>query len=323
MKNVFSSLAVADIANFCNLNCFDIGSRGGFQNDLYPIAFSVNLVGFEPDPVEFTDLQKQLSSEWKSVNILPFGLSSRSGQQVLNIPKDPQSASLLEHNLVIGEKFRKKQFFEIDRTEKIQVLSLKDALNKTNFQSVDFIKIDIEGAELLVFKSSPEVMKDVLAIKTEISFIPFRKSQPLASDVDIYLRKFGFEIMNIIQPYHWRRHGYLNHPYYSDETPPYSKAQLVHADYLYFRDPDSLGDDIAKLLKLSLIALSFGYFDHALMILERPVVESFLRTKFNTSPISIVEPASKVYGKRAFLRTLYRQIRDLVPLLRYSMNLLK
>jgi hypothetical protein len=96
--------------------------------------------------------------------------------------------------------------------------------------------------------------------------------------------------MDIIEPTHWRRQGYLIHPYYSTETPPYSKAQIVQADYLYFRDPDSLGGDLTKLLKLSLITLAFGYFDHGLMILERPEVERFLDIEFSKSPIEIVAP---------------------------------
>jgi FkbM family methyltransferase len=322
MKNIFSSLEIADLANFYSLNYFDIGSRGGFQNDLYPLGFAVHAVGFEPDPIEFSILQKQQSNVWNSVTILPFGLSNFTGQQTLYIPTDPQSASLLEHNSIIGEKFKKQQFFKIDRTEEIQVLSLRDALSKTKFQSIDFIKIDIEGSELSVFKSSPDIMEDVLAIKTEISFIPFRKNQPLASDVDIYLTEAGFELMDMIKPSHWRRHGYLIHPYYSDENPPYSKGQIVHADYLYFRDPNSLSGDIDKLLKLSLIAASFGYFDYALMIMERPEVSKFLGEKFNTTPIGIVKPASKAYGRRAFITAIYRQGRSFIPFVRYFKNLL-
>ena len=189
MKNLYSSLAVADIAERYALNYFDIGSRGGFQADLHPLAFATEVVGFEPDPIEFERLQSQSFKLWKSSTFLPFGVSGNSGHQTLYIPTDPQSASLLKHDTAIGKKFDKPQFFELDRTAEIQTFSLKDALEKTNFNSIDYMKIDIEGAELSVFKSSLDVMNDVLAIKTEISFIPFRHDQPLASDVDIYLRQ--------------------------------------------------------------------------------------------------------------------------------------
>ncbi|MBT3361469.1 MAG: FkbM family methyltransferase [Rhodospirillales bacterium] len=322
MKHIFSSFPVADIARRYGLTYFDIGSRDGFQGDLHPIAFAVDVVGFEPDPEEFERLQSLPSEPWKSLTNLPFGVSDQSGLQTLYIPTDPQSASLLKHNAKIGRKFDKTQFFEIDRTEEIETLCLKDAVEKTIFRSIDYLKIDIEGAELAVFMSSPTVMKDVLAIKAEISFIPFRNNQPLASDVDIHLTQAGFELMDITGPAHWRRHGYLIHPFYSAENPPYSKAQIVQADFLYFRDPDSLGGNIAKILKLSLIALSFGYFDHALMILERPEIAEFLATEFGKTPIEIVAPPSRAYGRKAFLHAFYRQGRNMVPFVRYIRNLL-
>jgi len=101
---MFSSLEVAAIVERYNINYFDIGSRGGFQKDLYPIAFAVEVVGFEPDPIEFKRLQSEALNSWKSATILPVGLSGRSGPQTLNIPIDPQSASLLKHNLAIGKK---------------------------------------------------------------------------------------------------------------------------------------------------------------------------------------------------------------------------
>jgi FkbM family methyltransferase len=323
LVNLFAALPVAAIAKRHPLTCFDIGSRGGFQSDLHPIAFAVDMIGFEPDPVEFERLQNRSSNPWKSVTLLPYGVSGQTGRQTLYVPTDPQSASLLKHNVVIGEKFDKPQFFDLDRREDIQTLCLADAVEETNSASVDFLKIDIEGAELAVFKSAPGIMDDVLAVKTEISFMPCREDQPLASDVDVFLRQSGFELMDIIDPARWRRHGYLVHPYYSAETPPYSKGQIVQADYLYFRDPDTVGDDIAKCLKLSLIAMSLGYFDHALMILERPENTAYLKREYALSPMEIVAPGSKRYGRKMFVHAVYRQLRDLVPLARYFKNLLR
>jgi len=168
MEHLYDKLPVAAITARYPLSYFDIGSRNGFQSDLHPIAFAVDAVGFEPDPVEFERLQLLPSYPWKSTTILPHGIGGHTGRQTLYIPTDPQSASLLKHNAAIGEKFDKPQFFEIELTEDIQTLCLKDALEKTAFGSIDFMKIDIEGAELAVFKSSPEAMNDVLAVKTEI-----------------------------------------------------------------------------------------------------------------------------------------------------------
>ena len=323
LKNLFHRLPVAVVAKRYPLSLFDIGSRGGFIDDLHPIAIAVEAVGFEPDPVAFKLLQNSSPDPWKSVKHLSKGISGQTGRQTLYIPRDPQSASLLIHDTAIGEKFDKLQFFEVDRIEDIQTLSLTDALTEAGLNSIDYLKIDIEGAELSVFESSSEVISDVLAVKTEVSFIPFRKDQPLAGDIDQFLRQRGFELMDIIEPAHWRRQGYLIHPYYSSETPPYSKAQIVQADQLYFRDPESLYDDVERLLKLSLIAMSLGFFDHALMIMERPEVTDHLRSEFGKSPRDFVVPASKIYGRKIFFHAVYRQFRDLVPFIRYLKNFVR
>jgi FkbM family methyltransferase len=322
-KLSFQDLPLAAVARKHPLTYFDIGSRGGLQNDLHPIAFAVDAIGFEPDPAEFERLHDASSGPWKSFTLLPSGVSGKTGPRRLYIPDDPQSASLLEHDTSIGEKFDKPQFFNLERMETVETVSLPDALQQSGLDRVDYLKIDIEGAELEIFRSSETLMANVLAVKTEVSFIPLRKNQPLAVEVDGFLRRNGFELMDIITPAHWRRHGYLIHPYYSTESPPYSRAQIVQADYLMFRDPESLADDTATLLRLSLIALSFGYFDHALMILERPGVSAYLDQEFGLSPETLVAPASKRYGRAAFLGALYQQFRGAVPFVRYLMNLLR
>jgi hypothetical protein len=37
----------------------------------------------------------------------------------------------------------------------------------------------------------------------------------------------------------------------------------------------------------------------------------------------MVAPASKLYGRKMFIRAVHRQVRDLIPFLRYSKNLVR
>ena len=78
-KNLFSNLPVAKLAQDHPINYFDIGSRGGFQEDLFPLAFAVNAVGFEPEPVALEKLKQKKNEPWLTVNFLPFGISGKSG----------------------------------------------------------------------------------------------------------------------------------------------------------------------------------------------------------------------------------------------------
>ncbi|MBL6931615.1 MAG: FkbM family methyltransferase [Rhodospirillales bacterium] len=315
--NLFSDLAIGRLARDHPLSYIDIGLRGGFQEDLSPLAFAVNAFGFEPDPQERARLDAAPAGPWMSSRILPHAIGATSGRQKLFVPTDPQSASLLEHNPEIGEKFRKPQFFEIEEIIDVDTVTLAEAARSTGIGSVDYIKIDIEGAEMGVFEASPRVMDRVLAVKTEVSFLPVRHDQPLAHDVEAYFKERHFDLMDVIQPAHWRRQGYQVHPYMSREKPPYSRGQLIQADHLYFRDPQSLGNDIGALTKLALISMAFGYFDNALMIFEQPELCSQLRRTYGVSPLELVHPASRKYGRKMFLNAAYRQFRGLVPFLRY------
>ncbi|MAI10604.1 MAG: hypothetical protein CBD27_09615 [Rhodospirillaceae bacterium TMED167] len=322
-SNIFRNLPAGALAEEYPITSFDIGSRGGFQSDLSPIAFAVNAVGFEPDPEAYDQVRSSQDKKWRSVSLFREGVSGKSGVRTLYVPEDPQSASLLQHDPTIGLKFGKPQFFELARTEEVFTITLSEALDRTHYSNIDYLKIDIEGAELEVLDSSKDLLKDVLAVKTEISYIPFRIGQPLANEVERHLVSQGFELMDIIGPAHWRRHGYLIHPYYSPEVPPYTRAQIVQADYLMFRSPISLEGEPVKQVQLAVLSMALGYFDHALMILESTEAAEHLRDEFCLTPLEVVAPASKIYGRKAFLHSICDQMRGLVPFLRYTRNLMR
>lgn len=322
LDNVFLGLGADEIIRDHPLSYIDIGSRGGFQNDLSPLAFAVNAIGFEPDPKERARLGGTPTGPWMSTRILPYAIGAETGRQKLFIPTDPQSASLLEHNPEIGRRFHKPQFFEVQDIMDVDTVTLAEAIRLAGIKSVDYIKIDIEGAEMSVLSASPEIMESVLAVKTEVSFLPLRRGQHLAHEIEAYFKERCFELMDVIQPAHWRREGYLIHPYMASEKPPYSRGQLIHADYLYFRDPQTLGNDKNALIKLALISMAFGYFDNALMIFERTELRSHLHQTYGLSPLETVHPASRKYGRRMFLEAAYGRLRGLVPFVRYFKNFL-
>ena len=143
---------------------------------MFPIAFAVNAVGFEPENIALENLKKKKDEAWLTSIFLPFGISGRGGLRKIYITRDPVSSSLLKHNIEHGVTFKKPQFFELDRVVEVQTRTLKEGLTLANTGTIDYLKIDIEGAELEVFKISSSLLKDGLAIKTEVSFVEFRKN---------------------------------------------------------------------------------------------------------------------------------------------------
>ncbi len=56
----------------------------------------------------------------------------------------------------------------------------------------DLLKIDVQGAELMVFANGRQRLAEAVAVQTEVSFVPLYKDQPSFGAVDTELREQGF-----------------------------------------------------------------------------------------------------------------------------------
>jgi FkbM family methyltransferase len=65
---------------------------------------------------------------------------------------------------------------------------------------VDFLKLDIEGAELMALRGAADVLSRTAVVQAETAFAAFRQGQPLFADVDTHLRAHGFELMRFHAP---------------------------------------------------------------------------------------------------------------------------
>lgn len=326
--NLFRRTAFAPAMAALPLTCLDIGARGGIEADLLPLAFACDVIGFEPDEEEFRRLEHATPGPWRSRAYVPAAVADRSGRRALYLATDRQSTTLLEPDPAIGARFDKPQFFTVERRVEVDTIGLDDAVATHAGRGPDYLKIDIEGAEGEVFAAAPRTLASLIAIKTEISFLPFRKGQALAADIDRMLRGDGFELMDYARPAHWRRRGYVIHPLRSPGPVPYARGQIMHGDALYMRSPDSLpaGDDAHdreagdRLLRACWLLMAHGYFDHAEDLLRRPAAHRRLTADFGIDPALALFAASRLVGRAAWRQALWRQLRGLVPLLRAGLS---
>ncbi|MEJ0047184.1 MAG: FkbM family methyltransferase [Rhodospirillales bacterium] len=56
----------------------------------------------------------------------------------------------------------------------------------------DLLKLDVQGAELMVLRHAEERLAGALVIQAEVEFLPLYRDQPLFSDVEQFLRARGF-----------------------------------------------------------------------------------------------------------------------------------
>ena len=122
----------------------------------------------------------------------------------------------------------------------------------SEINDIDFIKIDIQGGELSVFKHGKEKLKNVVAIQTELQFVNLYEGQPSFGEVDQELRSQGFIPHAFAALKKWPIS-----PLQIGEDPTRPLNQLLEADLVYVRDfvhPDTISSE--QLKQLCLIAHS-------------------------------------------------------------------
>jgi FkbM family methyltransferase len=118
-----------------------------------------------------------------------------------------------------------------------------------DLDSIDMIKIDVQGGELDVFKAAAEKLDEVMLIWTEVEFIPLYENQPLFAEVDQYLRERGF-IFHAFEGIATR--GYK--PYSSLTASRNGMHQAIWSDAIFVRDPSQWENlSTPKLRKMAAI----------------------------------------------------------------------
>lgn len=130
-----------------NSSCIDIGCHKGEILDLFlKYAPAGKHYGFEPIPVLYQNLKKKYQSK---AEILPYALTDEPGEAVFNYVKNAPAYSGLK---------QRKYDVEKPEIEKVKVkLEKLDNIIPEN-QSIQLIKIDVEGAEFGVLKGGKDTI---------------------------------------------------------------------------------------------------------------------------------------------------------------------
>ena len=81
------------------------------------------------------------------------------------------------------------KFGEVQSIEKIKTKRLDDVPKLRDF---DFLKMDVQGAELCILKNGENRLKNCLGFQLEVSYFSLYENQPTFGDVDVYMRSIGF-----------------------------------------------------------------------------------------------------------------------------------
>jgi FkbM family methyltransferase len=147
----------------------DIGARDGMDPLWQSFHDILDFIGFEPDPKECAQLNADAQKYGNTRHrIYPHAIAGTEGPRPFYVTRFAFSSGLHKGNPAWLERF---PFTNLDVLREIEITTT--SLDKFCFQQsldhVDFIKIDVEGAEYDVLEGSLNMLasQKVLGIKTE------------------------------------------------------------------------------------------------------------------------------------------------------------
>lgn len=216
------------------------------------------VVGFEPDPDGLAELNRKKGPH---ETYLPHAVGDGRVHE-LKICNSPGMSSLLEPNRDLLSCFHGfSEWGGVQKRVPVTTVRLDDV---SEIEAMDFLKIDVQGAELLILEHAQKRLADCLVIQAEVEFLPMYENQPQFSEVEMFLRQRGFVVhrfaplvSRVIRPMIVNRDVYA------------AGSQILWSDAVFVRDFTRLGGLSAEqLLKYAFIVHDvYGSFDLALRVL--------------------------------------------------------
>ena len=217
------------------------------------------VVGFEVDAEVCERLNRESAD---GISFYPVALGRAAEERPFYETVHPMCASLYEPNAELLARYQNLEVSQLKRVSSIRTVGLDQFIREHDIGAVDFIKIDVQGAEHDVFQGGIATLKTVLAVVSEVEFLPLYREQPLFGDVCAFLDREGLSF-----------HKFLGMSARALKTTMLQTAINVPTQHLwgnamFVRDlarPERLDDD--QLLKTAIIANHYGSPDLALAAL--------------------------------------------------------
>ncbi|MBF2096955.1 MAG: FkbM family methyltransferase [Gloeomargaritaceae cyanobacterium C42_A2020_066] len=274
--------------------CF-VGSRKlSEQDDLGKSNWSyfvpnLKVYGFDADAdaCEEANMLAQ-SFPWQEEHF-PLALSAEVGEKTLYVTKAPMCSSLYPPNEHFARRLKDLNsgvelwsLMGLDFTLQVETTTLDTFAQENNLGEIDFIKTDVQGADLDVLKGAARLLDAAtLGVVAEVCYQPLYLGQPLFSDVDSYMRTIGFSLFTFGVATRGRGCSPL--------APAKGLQQFLWGDALYLRDPlqpdyDPRFLSPEKLLKLACIAEVHGACDFCAELLEHLTLLHGENPRWNMTP---------------------------------------
>ena len=263
----------------------DVGAQNPLKTTFWlPLQGErLEIFGFDANAQECARINQEAKIKGLNYTCYLIALWSEIGKRTFyHTPEISENSSFYPHNFDIINRwkvqYRYGHYTMGHAMQKVEAIEMKvDTLDNWKREygigSIDFAKLNIEGAELPVLQGGKSIMADLLGIMAEASMVDYNR--PMFSELDAFIRSQGFEFFDF-----WVSNAIGRHasPLSVASMPDITckQGQVVQTYPVYFRDPIRMqqqGRDLGmfnrvRLLKLVGLAEMFMQIEFALEILN-------------------------------------------------------
>jgi FkbM family methyltransferase len=183
---------------------FDIGACEGEDSIRYARAFPNSRVyAFEPLPSNMQTLQRQLAAYGATqVEAIPVALSDERGTATFHVssgsPEHLPSTEDWEYGnkssslLPPSSLHEHYPWLKFEQSIEVPTDTLAAFCAARGIARIDFIHMDVQGAELKVLRGAGDLLRSVRAMWLEVERVPLYAGQPLADEVEEFMYAQGF-----------------------------------------------------------------------------------------------------------------------------------
>ena len=182
---------------------FDIGACEGEDSIRYNYLFkNAAIYSFEPLPENFDKCIINFSKDsFKRIRPFQLALSSSNGVAKFYVSSgSPEGKNRPDWDY--GNKssslyspdasYKKNEWLKFEKEIEVKKQTISSFCLDQSIQKVDFIHMDVQGAELDVLIGAETILSSIKAIWLEVENVSMYEGQPLKKDIEKFMKKMDF-----------------------------------------------------------------------------------------------------------------------------------
>jgi FkbM family methyltransferase len=250
MKNyLLNNDRIVELLSDNKLVIIDGGARGEIFKPMSLINKSIiQVIRFEPDA------DASIVNNGNDI-IISKALWNQQQSIDINIAKEPSTSSVYPFNEALQRYIDPiKDSRKTTKIVSVDAISIDECLEKYSIKGIDFIKLDIHGAEYEALEGAAKALKNTLGLLVESWIVPVHIGQKTRGDIERLALNNGFYVFEENVVAKWGR-----------KIDKFQKRQPIAVDTLFFKDillNDAITDKV-KIIKLIGLADLFEHYGFA------------------------------------------------------------